>query len=41
MTLAVSFPEGYVPHPFMRQGWIVTVDRLAAEIGGVFATDPA
>jgi uncharacterized protein YndB with AHSA1/START domain len=34
MTLTTTFPEGYEPHPYMRQGWIDTVDRLAADLGG-------
>ncbi len=35
MTLEMTFPEGYVPHPAMRDGWLMTAGRLAAELGGV------
>jgi len=34
MTLSVVFPDGYEPHPYERAGWVETVDRLAADLGG-------
>ena len=34
MTLEMSFPEGYQPHPAMRDGWAQTVGRLVDELGG-------
>lgn len=37
MTLSMTFPAGYVPHPAMRDGWRQTVDRLASALGGVRA----
>lgn len=35
MTLTMSFPDGYEPHPAMRDGWQQTVGRLVAELGGI------
>lgn len=38
LTLTTAFPDGYEPHPYTRQGWIDTVDRLAAELGGALTS---
>ena len=34
MTLTVAFPAGFVPHPYERTGWLETVERLIAQVGG-------